>query len=159
MAPPVPVSPLAPKVVPEMPPLAGLRFAAGAAGIKYKGRTDVMLALMPEGTEVAGVFTTSRCPSAPVEWCRRNLPHGRARVLVVNSGNANAFTGRLGEEAVALTASLAAAATGAAPDRGVPGLDRGDRRAPGCFQVRRRARTPRRASLARAGSWMPPGPS
>ena len=99
-----------------MPVIDGVRFAAGAAGIKYQGRTDVMLAVMAEGTEVAGVFTRSRCPSAPVDWCRRNLAAGTARVLVVNSGNANAFTGRTGVEAVAFTARLAAAATGAAPE-------------------------------------------
>ena len=117
MAPPVPVSPLAPKHLPVLRPVAGVTFAAGAAGIKYRGRTDVMLALFSEGTEVAGVFTTSRCPSAPVDWCRRNLAGGTARVLVVNSGNANAFTGRTGVEAVTLTAQLAAAATGAAPEQ------------------------------------------
>ncbi len=116
MAPKVPVSPLAPKSVPPMPPVAGVSFAAGAAGIKYQGRTDVMLALLAQGTEVAGVFTRSRCPSSPVDWCRRALARGKARVLVVNSGNANAFTGRTGVEATALTARLAAAATGASPD-------------------------------------------
>ncbi|HEX4767057.1 MAG TPA: bifunctional glutamate N-acetyltransferase/amino-acid acetyltransferase ArgJ [Lichenihabitans sp.] len=116
MAPKVPVSPLAPKSIPPMVPVAGVRFAAGAAGIKYQGRTDVMLALLAEGTEVAGVFTRSRCASAPVDWCRRVLAGGKARVLVVNSGNANAFTGRTGVAATALTARLAAAATGASPD-------------------------------------------
>ena len=115
MAPPVPVSPLAPKALPAMPPVAGVRFAAGEAGIKYKGRTDVMLALLAEGTEAAGVFTKSRCPSAPVDWCRRNLSGGLARVLVVNSGNANAFTGGVGAASVERTAQLAAAATGAEP--------------------------------------------
>ncbi len=116
MAVSVPVSPLAPKAVPAMPPVEGVRFASGAAGIRYQGRTDVMLAVMAEGTEVAGVFTRSRCPSAPVDWCRRNLPAGKARVLVVNSGNANAFTGRTGAEAASFTASLAAAATGVGLD-------------------------------------------
>ncbi|MDX7951606.1 bifunctional glutamate N-acetyltransferase/amino-acid acetyltransferase ArgJ [Lichenihabitans sp. Uapishka_5] len=113
MAPAVPVSPLAPTAMPAMPPVAGVRFASGAAGIKYKGRTDVTLVLFDEGTAVAGVFTTSKCPSAPVDWCRANLAAGRARALVVNSGNANAFTGRKGIEATALTAQLASQATGA----------------------------------------------
>ena len=117
MAPPVPVSPLAPKAVPDMPPVSGVRFASGAAGIRYQGRTDVMLAVMAEGAEVAGVFTRSRCPSAPVDWCRRNLPRGSARVLVVNSGNANAFTGRDGAEAARITAELAGKATGTTPDQ------------------------------------------
>ena len=113
MAPPVPVSPLAPTSFPEMPLIEGLRFAAGEAGIRYKGRTDVTVAVMPENTVVAGVFTTSRCPSAPVDWCRRNLGGGRARLLVVNSGNANAFTGRTGVASTELTASIAGRASGA----------------------------------------------
>ncbi len=114
MAPNAPLSPLAPKHLPAMPPIDGVRLATGAAGIRYAGRTDVMLALLDEGTEVAGVFTTSKCPSAPVDWCRGNLGGGRARALLVNSGNANAFTGRLGREATAFSARLAAQATGAA---------------------------------------------
>ncbi len=113
MAPPVPVSPLAPKTVPAMPPIPGLRFAAGEAGIRYKGRTDVTVAVLPEGTAVAGVFTKSRCPSAPVDWCRANLAGGRARLLVVNSGNANAFTGRAGVASTTLTAEIAGRASGA----------------------------------------------
>ena len=90
-----------------------MRFAAGAAGMRYKGRTDVMLALMDKGTTVAGVFTKSKCPSAPVDWCRARLKGGKARALLVNSGNANAFTGKSGADAVKLSAKLAAAATGA----------------------------------------------
>ena len=118
MAPSVPVSPLAPRSLPDMPPVAGVRFATGAAGIKYKGRTDVMLALMDEGTTAAGVLTRSKCPSAPVDWCRRNLPGGQARALVVNSGNANAFTGRRGADAARFTADLAAKAFGV-PERAI----------------------------------------
>jgi len=106
-------SPLAPEIVPEVAPLDGVRFAAGAAGIRYAGRTDVMLALLDEGTTVAGVFTKSRCPSAPVDWCRARLKGGKARVLLVNSGNANAFTGKVGAEAVKRSAKIAAAAAGA----------------------------------------------
>ncbi len=106
------ISPLAPTSIPEMPPVAGLRFATAAAGIRYRDRTDVMLALFDEGTSVAGVFTRSKCPSAPVEWCRARLKGARARALVVNSGNANAFTGKSGREACAFTAKLAAAAVG-----------------------------------------------
>jgi glutamate N-acetyltransferase / amino-acid N-acetyltransferase len=107
------ISPLAPKSFPELPVIAGVRFATGAAGIRYKDRTDVMLALLDKGTEAAGVFTKSKCPSAPVDWCRAKLKTGKARALVVNSGNANAFTGKAGMEAVKLTAALAAKATGA----------------------------------------------
>src|SRR5436853_2447923 len=109
------VSPLAPKHVPEMPPVAGVRIATGAAGIKYQGRTDVLLALFDKGTAVAGVLTKSKCPSAPVEWCRAKLKGGKARALVVNSGNANAFTGKTGREATAFTAKLAAQASGCKP--------------------------------------------
>jgi len=96
-----PVSPLAPTDVPDMPAIAGVKLATAAAGIRYQGRTDVLLAVMDEGTTVAGVFTQSKCPSAPVEWCRAKLGRSRsskggfARALVVNSGNANALPARL----------------------------------------------------------------
>src|SRR3984885_2365161 len=106
------VSPLAPKSVPDLPAIAGVRLATGAAGIRYRDRTDVMLAVFAEGTSVAGVFTRSKCPSAPVEWCRARVKGARARALVVNSGNANAFTGKSGREACAFTAKVAAAAVG-----------------------------------------------
>ncbi|MBV9975484.1 MAG: bifunctional glutamate N-acetyltransferase/amino-acid acetyltransferase ArgJ, partial [Hyphomicrobiales bacterium] len=108
------LSPLAPKSYPDLPPVEGVRFATAEAGIRYKGRTDVLLAVMDKGTQVAGVFTRSKCPSAPVDWCRSRIKSGKARALVVNSGNANAFTGRSGKEAVKLTAALAAKATGVA---------------------------------------------
>ena len=107
------VSPLAPKSYPQIPAIEGVRFATAAAGIRYKGRTDVMLALLDKGTQVAGVFTKSKCPSAPVDWCRARLKGGKARALVVNSGNANAFTGKVGAKAAKLTAEIAAKATGA----------------------------------------------
>ncbi|MGO9628981.1 MAG: bifunctional glutamate N-acetyltransferase/amino-acid acetyltransferase ArgJ, partial [Xanthobacteraceae bacterium] len=107
-----PISPLAPKTMPDMPVIAGVRLATAAAGIRYPDRTDVLLVVFDEGTSVAGVFTRSKCPSAPVEWCRARLKGARARALVVNSGNANAFTGKNGREACALTAKLAAAAVG-----------------------------------------------
>ena len=109
------VSPLAPKHVPDMPEIPGMRLATGAAGIKYQGRTDVLLALFDKGTAVAGVLTRSKCPSAPVEWCRARLKGGKARALVVNSGNANAFTGKTGRQAVTFTAKLASQAAGCKP--------------------------------------------
>ena len=108
----VPVSPLAPQSYPTMPAVDGIRFATGEAGIKYRNRTDVFLALMDKGTVAAGVFTKSKCPSAPVDWCRANLTKGSARALVVNSGNANAFTGQKGKASVKLTADIAAKAVG-----------------------------------------------
>jgi glutamate N-acetyltransferase/amino-acid N-acetyltransferase len=104
------VSPLAPKSFPALPALAGVTIATAEAGIRYKGRTDVLLMLFAPGTTVAGVFTRSRCPSAPVDWCRAALAGGTARVLVVNSGNANAFTGKKGRASTKLTAELAAKA-------------------------------------------------
>jgi glutamate N-acetyltransferase/amino-acid N-acetyltransferase len=109
------ISPLAPTHVPEMPEIAGVRLATAAAGIRYKNRTDVLLAMLEKGTAVAGVFTRSKCPSAPVEWCRAKLTAGQARALVVNSGNANAFTGKTGRQSTALTASIAAKAVGCKP--------------------------------------------
>ena len=114
MAKAAPLSPLAPAHIPDLPGVEGVRFATGAVGIKYAGRTDVMLALMDKGTQVAGVFTKSRCPSAPVDWCRAHLAGGQARVLLVNSGNANAFTGKTGADAAAFSAALAAKAAGVA---------------------------------------------
>ena len=109
------ISPLAPQHVPDMPEIPGVRLATGAAGIKYKNRTDVLLALFDKGTTVAGVLTRSKCPSAPVEWCRAKLKSGTARALAVNSGNANAFTGKTGRAACKFTADLAATAAGCKP--------------------------------------------
>ena len=109
------VSPLAPKSVPQLPAVEGVRLATVAAGIRYPGRTDVMLALFEPGTTVAGVFTRSKCPSAPVEWCRSRIKGGRARALVVNSGNANAFTGKNGRAATKLTADFTAMAVACKP--------------------------------------------
>jgi glutamate N-acetyltransferase/amino-acid N-acetyltransferase len=107
-----PVSPLAPKTFARLPPLAGVRLATGAAGVRYKDRTDVLLAVLAPETQVAGVFTTSKTASAPVEWCREMAKAGTARALVVNSGNANAFTGKKGTAAVRDVADMAAAAVG-----------------------------------------------
>jgi glutamate N-acetyltransferase/amino-acid N-acetyltransferase len=106
------ISPLAPAHVPDMPALDGVRLATAAAGIRYKGRTDVLLVLLDPATTVAGVFTQSKCASAPVEWCRAALKSRKARALVVNSGNANAFTGKTGRTACQFTARIAAKAVG-----------------------------------------------
>jgi len=110
------VSPLAPARIVELPAIGGVRLATAAAGIRYAGRTDVLLAVFDRGTTVAGVFTRSKCASAPVEWCRARIGAGKARGLVVNSGNANAFTGRTGRQATKLTAELAAATIGCRPN-------------------------------------------
>ena len=105
--PPIPVSPLA-LPLPELAPVAGVRLAVGEAGIRYKGRTDVLLAEFAEGTTVAGVFTRNLCPGAPVTYCREVLQGGLARGLVVNAGNANVFNGVAGIRAVEATAAAAA---------------------------------------------------
>jgi glutamate N-acetyltransferase/amino-acid N-acetyltransferase len=98
-----------------MPAIAGVKLATAAAGIRYANRTDVVLAVLDAGTTAAGVFTTSKCPSAPVEWCREHLKGAAPRALVVNSGNANAFTGKSGRQACKFTAELAARAIGCKP--------------------------------------------
>ncbi len=110
------VSPLAPDSFPDLPPVGGVRLATHAARLRYVGRDDLLLAALPPGTAVAGQLTTSRCPSAPVEWCRANLPAGRARALVCNAGNANAFTGKAGEVTVAVTTETVAEALGIEPE-------------------------------------------
>ena len=109
------VSPLAPKAIVELAPLAGVRLAALACGLRYKGRDDLMLAELAPGTTVAGVFTRSLTASAPVLWCREALKGGRARFLLVNSGNSNAFTGSRGVASVQRTVEAAARAIGCKP--------------------------------------------
>lgn len=104
------VSPFAPQTLARLPPIESVRFATAEAGIRYKNRTDLMLAVMDKGTTAAGVFTKSKTCSAPVVWCREALAGGRARALVVNSGNANAFTGKKGRDAVDITVKSAAKA-------------------------------------------------
>ncbi|MEI8395877.1 MAG: bifunctional glutamate N-acetyltransferase/amino-acid acetyltransferase ArgJ [Rhodospirillaceae bacterium] len=113
MSSPVP-SPLTPEVFPELPPIAGVTLAVGQCGIRYQDRTDLMVAVLEPGTTVGGVFTRSLTASAPVEWCRRALDGGRARAVVVNSGNSNAFTGRQGEITVAATVDAVAERLGCA---------------------------------------------
>ena len=90
------ISPFAPAEIAKVPAIDGVRFAACEAGIKYKNRKDLMLAVFDPGTTAAGVLTQSKTCSAPVLWCRQSLKSGKARALVVNSGNSNAFTGKRG---------------------------------------------------------------
>ncbi|MDT8344751.1 MAG: bifunctional glutamate N-acetyltransferase/amino-acid acetyltransferase ArgJ [Thermohalobaculum sp.] len=115
-----PVSPLAPARFPDLPAIAGVRLSAGAAGVRYQGRLDVMLAELAPGSVIAGTFTRSATRSAPVLWCEERiaaLSGGGTGALgiVVNSGNANAFTGRNGREAVERVMAAAGAALGTAP--------------------------------------------
>ena len=94
------ISPLAPTDLPELSPLPGVVVRTSRAGYKDWDRADLTVIELPEGTSVAGVFTTSRCPAPEIEWCRDALARGTARALIVNAGNANAFTGGRGREAV-----------------------------------------------------------
>jgi glutamate N-acetyltransferase/amino-acid N-acetyltransferase len=93
---------------PALAPIAGVRLASYAAGIRYAGRDDVMLAELAPGSTIAGVFTQSTMPGQPVIWCRDCLPRGTVRAIVVNSGNANVFTGPAGWQVVESTAATAA---------------------------------------------------
>lgn len=101
------VSPLA-VPLPALPPIPGVRLGSAEAGIRYQGRTDLMMMAFPRGTTVAGVFTQNKCPGAPIDWCRAALEGGRAQALVVNAGNANVFTGKAGVATVRATAKAAA---------------------------------------------------
>lgn len=109
------VSPLAPDAFPTLPPVAGVQLATLAAGLRYQKRADLMLALVDEGSTVAGTFTSSLCPSAPVDWCRKIIGSGGGRAIVCNSGNANAFTGKAGETSAELTANSVAESLGLEP--------------------------------------------
>lgn len=112
----LPVSPLKPANMAALEPVPGLKIATGNSGTRYKGRDDVTLAVFPAGTSVAGVFTKSKCPSAPVDWSRAALNGGTARALLVNAGNANTFTGAIGAEGCRITAEAVAAALGCGAD-------------------------------------------
>ena len=113
------VSPLAPAQFPDLPPVAGVTFATAAAGVKYADRRDVMLAVLQPGTSVAGVFTRSATRAAPVLDCQAKLggdPTEGAAILV-NSGNANAFTGHFGQSSVAAITEAVSNATSVPTDR------------------------------------------
>ena len=109
-------SPLAPARFPDLPPVTGARFATLAAGIRYRDRDDLLLIELAPGSTVAGVFTRSTTAGHPVVWGRRILPAGRARAVIVNSGNANVFRGAEGDAAVQAEAQSVAAALGCRPD-------------------------------------------
>ena len=111
------LSPLAPTQFPSLPNIDGLRFATGVCGIKSVDRTDVLLGEFDTGTAVAGVLTCSKTASAPVDWCRKILPGGQAQALIVNSGNANAFTGKKGWATVEATVDSVADALTCRPSR------------------------------------------
>jgi glutamate N-acetyltransferase/amino-acid N-acetyltransferase len=119
MAGTIPVSPLAPASFPELPVVAGATFAATSAGVKYQGRTDVMLALLQPGTTMAGVFTRSATRSANVLDCQAKIgaDSDAGAAIIVNSGNSNAFTGKAGEGSVAAICAAVAAETGLPEER------------------------------------------
>jgi glutamate N-acetyltransferase/amino-acid N-acetyltransferase len=94
------ISPLAPKALPTLPKISGVKLATAECNIRYKGRKDVALITVPAGATIAGVLTRSKTSAAPVDWCRKNLGRGKVRAVLVNAGNANAFTGKLGDKAV-----------------------------------------------------------
>lgn len=113
---PPPVSPLAPKSFPVLPRIAGVSFATAAAGVKYQNRADVMLVRLAPGTAIAGAFTRSSTRAACVLDCQEKLA-GRidaraGAAIVVNSGNANAFTGKAGQRSVDLVTGSIARALG-----------------------------------------------
>ncbi|MEM1047617.1 MAG: bifunctional glutamate N-acetyltransferase/amino-acid acetyltransferase ArgJ [Pseudomonadota bacterium] len=110
------ISPFAPDSYCTCPEISGIRLATAEAGIRYSGRHDVLLAIFDRPTAAAGVFTQSLCPSAPVVWCRDRIGRGEAAALLVNSGNANAFTGKRGVEATRLSADLVAGLLGCGAD-------------------------------------------
>jgi glutamate N-acetyltransferase/amino-acid N-acetyltransferase len=103
MAPGSQRSPLAPAAFPRLPEIAGVRLGVAESGGRYRGRPDVLVAVLDPGTAIAGCFTISKTRSAPVDWDKANLARGRARAMLVNAGNANAFTGARGVQTVAST--------------------------------------------------------
>ncbi|WP_209834334.1 bifunctional glutamate N-acetyltransferase/amino-acid acetyltransferase ArgJ [Ruegeria sp. HKCCE3926] len=113
------VSPLAPASFPELPAIDGVRFATVEAGVRYQGRTDVMLAVLDPGTSVAGVFTRSATRAAPVLDCQKKIggPSDGPAAILVNSGNANAFTGHYGQTSVAEVTQAVSKATGVPVER------------------------------------------
>ena len=147
------VSPLAPTSFPALPPIPGVRLAAFAAGVRYAGRDDLMLVELAQGSTVAGVFTQSTMPGQPVIWCRQCLPRGKVRAIVVNSGNANVFTGQAGRQVVESTAATAAQLFGCDPHEvyiastGVIGEP------PPADRIS--AALPRAAALLDAAAWQP----
>ena len=106
------ISPLAPKHFPACPEIAGVTLSAGIGGLYHNGRSDLMLVELASDTVIAGVFTQSLTAAAPIDWCREVLKGGHARGIVVNAGNANAFTGRVGDLAVQETVKAAAKVLG-----------------------------------------------
>ncbi|MGF1604970.1 MAG: bifunctional glutamate N-acetyltransferase/amino-acid acetyltransferase ArgJ [Rhodothalassiaceae bacterium] len=112
----LPISPLAPARFPDLPAVPGVRMASLPAGLRYQGRDDLTLFALADGSRIAGCFTRSKTAAAPVEWCRSLVKKGAGRAILVNAGNANAFTGVKGRRAVELSAQAVAGCVSCAPD-------------------------------------------
>ncbi len=97
--------------------MKGVKISTINCGIKYKNRDDLLLVAFDQPANVAGVFTQSSMPAAPVTWCKKNIASGKAVALIVNAGNANAFTGKIGEEIVNKTVDKAVEVLGCAPQQ------------------------------------------
>ena len=110
------ISPLAPKDLGPLHPVPGIKLATVATGMKYQGRDDVMLMVADKGAVMAGSLTTSKTCSAAVDWCRDVLAGDTAKAILVNAGNANAFTGKRGKDSVQRCAQTTAAALGVSPE-------------------------------------------
>jgi glutamate N-acetyltransferase/amino-acid N-acetyltransferase len=108
-------SPLAPEKFPDLPSIPGVRLGVAESGVRYQGRTDLLVVELAPGTTIAGVFTNSTAISAPAKWCRANVKKGKARAFIDNSGNANAFTGKAGDASVKRTVEAAAKLLGCKP--------------------------------------------
>ena len=113
------ISPLAPEGFPDIGVIDGVRFSSAAAGVKYKGRTDVMLAQLSAGSTIAGVFTSSATRSAPVLDCQEKLGliSDEGAAIIVNSGNSNAFTGKIGTDAMKAVVNGVADKLSLSPER------------------------------------------
>jgi glutamate N-acetyltransferase/amino-acid N-acetyltransferase len=113
------ISPLAPEGFPDIGVIDGVRFSSAAAGVKYKGRTDVMLAQLSAGSTIAGVFTSSATRSAPVLDCQEKLGliSDEGAAIIVNSGNSNAFTGKIGTDAMKAVVTGVADKLSLSPER------------------------------------------
>lgn len=96
--------------------IKGIKIATANCGIKYKNRDDLLFIAFDSEANIAGVFTQSSMPAAPVTWCKKNIVAGKAKALIVNAGNANAFTGKSGEEVVLKTAQKAVEVLGCKPE-------------------------------------------
>ena len=110
------ISPLAPASFPKLPEISGVRVGTAATGMKYQNRDDLMLLVADEGCVFAGTFTTSQTASAPVHLSRAGIASGGARAVITNAGNANAFTGQRGHDAITAYQNVFASALNIAPE-------------------------------------------